>query len=256
MSLKNILFACLLSLTALPAAAFGPESFQAREVKVKNVFGRLDVTVVEGAGSVEARVTGPQKRLDEVTVRMERGVLVIDQDRPRREFSLRDRDDMIQVTLTVPAGTALTVADFIGEGQVGDLRGPLTLDDMHDGRFTAGDVSTAKIAIAGDADITLGRVDRDLATTIKGDGHIRSGATTGKVEVKIHGDGEVDLARVQGSLAISIHGRGNIDVAEGRIDPLAVSIVGDGDVTVKGTVGQPSISRIGGGKVTVNGQAR
>lgn len=256
MSLKPILFACLLSLSALPAAAFGPETFQVRDVTVKNVFGRVDVTVVEDAKGVEARVSGPQHRLDEVQVRMDGGRLVIAQNRPRGRSSPQNEAEMISVSLTVPAGTGLTVAGFVGEGQVGDLKGPLLLDGIHNGRFRAGDVSTARLSIAGDADIAVGRVERDLTAEIRGDGRIKAGAAAGKVEVKISGDGAVDLQRVDGSLAVAIRGSGDVSVKEGRVDPVGISIVGNGEVSVNGAVGQPAISRLGGGTITINGQAR
>lgn len=254
MSFKSILFAAALSLSALPALAFGPQDFTAREVSVKNLIGRLDITVAAGADKVTASVTGPDNRVADVTVRQQGKQLVIEQSRPWRRADKVTREDWVDVKITVPAGTPLAVSGFIGEGNVGDLQAPLTIDSHTSGTFRAGHVTTAAIGISGSGDIRLGKVDNNLSAEIAGSGSVQTGETAGKVTADVRGSGKFTLDRVDGPMAIAIKGSGDVIVKSGTIDPLTVSIVGSGKVIIDGQVRSQSISRIGSGTVIINGR--
>lgn len=254
MSLKSILFAAALSLSALPALAFGPQDFTASEVSVKNLVGRLDITVVPGADKVTANVTGPDERVADVTVRQKGKELVIEQSRPWRHVDKITREDWVDVKITLPAGTPLAVSGFIGEGKVGDLRAPLRIESHTSGTFRAGHVTTAAIAISGSGDIRVGKVDNNFSADIAGSGSIQTGETAGKVAADIRGSGKFTLDRVDGPMAIAIKGSGDVIVKSGTIDPLTVSVVGSGKVVIDGTVRSHSINRMGSGAVIINGR--
>ena len=254
MSLKSVLFAAALSLSALPALAFGPQDFTARDVSVKNLIGRLDITVTAGADKVTASVTGPERMVADVTVRQQGKELVIEQSRPSKRLGTISREDWVDVKITVPAGTALAVSGFIGEGNVGDLEAPLSIASHTSGTFRAGHVTTAAIGIAGSGDIWLARVDNNVSADIAGSGSIQTGETAGKVTVDIRGSGKLTMDRVDGPMAIAIKGSGNVIVKSGTIDPLSASIMGSGKLVIDGTVRNRSISSLGSGTVIINGR--
>ncbi|MFV3074236.1 GIN domain-containing protein [Niveispirillum fermenti] len=255
MSVKAALFATALSLAALPALAFGPQAFNAGEVTVKDVFGRLEVVVDNKASQVTASVTGPSRWTDRVQVRLEGNDLVIHQKDAPRQRRLRDTDEWIDVRVTVPAGTKLEIDGFTGEGRVGDLRGPLSVDGLTAGRLTIGHVSTAEISVAGSGDVVVGDIDRDVALEINGSGSIRTGRTAGTADMEINGSGEIDLARADGPVKAEVNGSGDINIRAGVADPLVVDIRGSGSVLLDGIARHQDIDQSGSGKVRVTGRA-
>ncbi|QJE72246.1 hypothetical protein HHL28_03250 [Aerophototrophica crusticola] len=101
----TILTTAALALLGTPALAFGPQDFTARAVEVDGVFGSLEVVVDKSATKVTASVTGPERWLQEVTVRQQGDRLVVEQkDQPDGMRRWDDRKDWIAVKLTVPPG--------------------------------------------------------------------------------------------------------------------------------------------------------
>lgn len=255
MKLHAVLFATALSLTALPALAFGPQDFSAREVTIDGIVGRLEVRVDSGASKVTASVSGPERWLDKVTVKLDGDDLhIVQKDHPRERF-WRDKDDWVTVQLTVPAGTKLDIDDFSGEGTVGDLRGALSIDGMSSGRLTVGRVTTAKVSIDGSGDVSLGDVDRDVDVEINGSGSVKTGRTAGKADLEINGSGAIDLANANGPINAEINGSGDINIHGGVADPLAVEINGSGSVLMDGVARNQNIEQSGSGKVRITGKA-
>lgn len=250
-----ILTTAALALLATPALAFGPQEFTAKSVEVDGVLGTLEVVVDKAATKVTASVTGPERWLQEVTVRQQGDRLVVEQkDQPDGMRRWDDRKDWVAVRLTVPVGTALEVEDFTGEGTVGDLGAALLVDDMTAGRLAVGNVATAKIGISGSGDIVLGDVARDLSVEINGSGDVRTGRTSGQLEVEINGSGDVEVARVDGPVKVEVNGSGDVSLKAGTADPLAVAIAGSGDVTLDGVARNQAISKAGSGDVRVTGR--
>jgi len=264
--------ALALVLLAGPALAFGPESFTARSVKVDGVLGTLDVAVDPGASRVTVEVTGPQEWLKEVTVKMDGDRLVVDQaDRPNRN-SFKRRDDWIAVRMTVPAGTGLEVDEYIGEAKIGDLNGPLLIDELFAGKIEVGNVTKlsigidgsgevfvgtsdmADIDVSGSGDVRIGNVAGPLSVDIAGSGDVRTGTTRGKVDLNIAGSGDIVIARVEGAVSADIAGSGDIKVEGGLADPLAVSIAGSGDFALDGIARSQSVSQSGSGTVKISGR--
>lgn len=255
MSPKNLLLATALCLLPLPAFAFGPQSYDAKAVKIDGVYGQLDVIVANGTDKVSVEVTGPEKRLAEVSVNTSGGTLVIEQKQKRDGQGWRGKDDQIRVTIRLPAGTGLEIEDFIGDGTVGDLRGPLEVDDIVSGELTVGHVSTAKLSVSGSGKIKVGDIDRGLDVEINGSGSVATGKTQGEVKLEINGSGDIDIARVNGPVAANVNGSGDINLRAGTADPLAASIAGSGEVTLDGVARNQAVNNNGSGTVKVTGRA-
>jgi len=242
--------AMLIALTSLPALAFGPQEFGAGAIEIDDIIGRLDVTVDSNARAVTVAVTGPERRLREVTVRQEGNKVVIDQEHTRGNY---DEDDWVSVRITAPPGTALKIDDFIGEGKVGDLAGPVDIASVTSGKLTIGHVTTANIHVNGSGDVAVGTIDNGLTIGISGSGTVKTGTTRGPVSLEISGSGDIDIASVDGPLSTEINGSGNVALRGGRADPFAVNISGSGDVLMEGTVKNQSIRQSGSGQVQVKG---
>lgn len=255
MSLKSILLASSLALTALPALAFGPQDYAVREVTVQGLVGRLEVKVDSGASKVTASVSGPARWADTVQVRKEGDDLIIEQKDAPRDRRWRDKDDWVTVQLTVPAGAKLEIDDFSGEGTIGDLRGPLSVDGMASGKLTVGRVTTAAIGIDGSGDVSLGDIDRDVTVEINGSGSVVTGRTAGQTKLEINGSGEITLAYANGPVSAEINGSGDIRIQAGVADPLAVEINGSGSVLLDGVARNQSIEQSGSGNVRVTGKS-
>lgn len=253
--LKSFLLATALTLTALPALAFGPQDYAAKEVTVKGVVGRLSVKVDSGASKVTASVTGPDRWLSLVEVRQEGGDLIIRQKESSRNWRTSGKDDWIDVQITVPVGTKLEIDDFSGEGVVGDLRGAFSIDGMNSGKLSVGHVSTASVGIDGSGDVALGDVDRDVSLEINGSGSIATGRTAGNTALEINGSGEITLAHANGPINAEINGSGDIRIKSGVADPLAVEINGSGSLLLDGVARNQSVEQSGSGSVKVTGRA-
>jgi len=241
--------AAALALLALPAHAFGPQEFSAERLRIEGVIGKLDVKVTSG-GRVSVAVTGPQEPLSRVSVTNSGDAVVVKQAPPPRNSRI-DEDDYITVTVSVPAGTGLAIDDFIGEGVVGDLNGPLAVEDLTSGNLKVGRVTTATVEISGSGDLVLGDVERDLSIGIDGSGNVTTGRTTGKTSLEINGSGEIEVASVEGPVSAEINGSGDIVIKGGTADPLAVSIAGSGDIQLDGVATSQTISQSGSGNVRI-----
>ena len=255
MSLKPLLLATALTLVSLPALAFGPQDYAAKEVTVKGVVGRLSVKVDSGASKITASVTGPDRWLALVEVRQEGSDLVISQKDKGRNWRMNGKEDWIDVQVTVPVGTRLEIDEFTGEGTVGDLRGAFSVDGMNSGKLSVGHVSTASVGIDGSGDVMLGDVDRDVSLEINGSGSITTGRTAGNTALEINGSGEITLAHANGPINAEINGSGDIRIKSGVADPLAVEINGSGSLLLDGIARNQSVEQSGSGSVKVTGRA-
>ena len=287
-SLTGLGVAAVALLAAAPALAFGPQTYTTRAVTVDGFLGTVTVTVDPAATGTTVAVSGTERWLREVTVREEGGRLIVEQrDRPRNN-RMDDRTDWLDVRLTVPTGAALTIDDHIGIGQIGDLAGPLTIENFVAGTITAGtvarleadvtgsgDVTVAaadetdvdvagsgdvevgrvngplSVDVAGSGNVTTGDVAGPLSVDIAGSGNVTTGTTRGKVVVEIAGSGEVQVASVDGPVDLSVSGSGNVELDGGTADPFTVGVSGSGSVTMKGNARNQTINRSGSGTVRI-----
>lgn len=257
-------------LAATPAFAFAPQSFTARAVEIDGVYGTITVTVSPGAGEVTVSASGSPRWLPEFVAERSGDTLrLVQKDRPRR-INDDTRDQRIDVRVTVPAGTALTLSDQIGDATVGDLDGPFTLDSLNSGEVTVGRVTMARLnitgsgdvvvagtsgdavaAIMGSGDVRIDRVGGALDARIMGSGDIQAGPVAGGVNAAIYGSGDIAVASLDGAADAQISGSGDIDLGTGRADPLTVQINGSGDVRFAGAVGAQTVRNTGSGTVRI-----
>lgn len=255
MSLKAALLAGALSLTALPALAFGPQDYTAKEVTVQGMVGYLTVKVDDSVSKVTATVTGPAKQVSLVKVTLEGTDLVIEQESRQRSMRWQDKDDWITIDLRVPTGTKLEIDEFVGEGTVGNLRAALSVDGMTAGSLTVGSVTTADVGIDGSGDVKISDIDRDVSVSINGSGSVNAGRTAGKLDLQINGSGDVDIATISGAVKVEINGSGDVNLRGGIADPLDIDINGSGSVLVDGVARNQSIQQSGSGTVRITGRA-
>ncbi len=255
---------------ALPASAFETRSFPARAVAIDGVYGTVTVSVDPGAREVTVSASGSPKWLPEFTAERSGDTLrLVQKDRPR-QMRGDDKANQIDVRVTVPAGTALTLSDQIGDATVGDLDGPFTLESLNSGEVTVGRVTTATLnitgsgdvivaatggdavaAIMGSGDVRIDRVGGALNARIMGSGDIATGPVTGGVNAAIFGSGDIAVASMAGTAEARISGSGDIDLGSGRADTLTVEINGSGDVTFAGSVGSQTVRNTGSGSVRI-----
>ena len=165
--------------------------------------GSLTVHAVESV--TEARVSlAPRKAgsdiVERTTVEMDGHTLTVHTPRRGGVFDLGlfggpfTARDLIDVTVTVPAGTALKLASYTA---------PIVVD----GRSGSADVA------AGSATVTMAQVDGDLRLRF-GSGTASAGTVTGSVQVR-SGSGSASFGAVGGSLVCGC-GSGDLEVASVR----------------------------------------
>jgi hypothetical protein len=162
--------------------------------------GSLTVRAAESISEAEVRLS-PRKKgsdiIERTTVEMQGPTLTVTTPRRGGVFDLGvfgggpfTARDEVDVTITVPAGTALHLVTYTA---------PIVVE----GRSGSADVAT------GAAGITLDHVDGDLRLRF-GSGSARTERVTGSAQVR-SGSGDASFGQVGGSL-VSGCGSGNLDV--------------------------------------------
>jgi hypothetical protein len=250
-----VLLALLATAPLTGALALDSRPYQATSLSIDGVVGKLIVTVDRSASSITLGATGPTEPLGRVTVKQSGDAVTLVQEQPANSWNnSSDKSKWITVTATVPAGTRFVVDGFVGEGTVGDLAGPLEVDDLYSGTLTVGAVSTAKVDISGSGDVKIGDIERDLKVDIDGSGDVTTGRAPGRVQLRINGSGNITVAAVSGPVETEINGSGDIKLAAGQADTLRVEIAGSGSFTLDGVALAQEISQSGSGKVSITGK--
>lgn len=194
------------------------------------VAGPFDVRVVTGkAVSVAAR--GPQKLLDETSVSVEDGKLLI---RPKKKgwFGSMNWNSRGSSTFTISV-PALDSVEVAGSGDI-------DIDRVSGDRFTG--------AIAGSGNLRMPQVAvRELGLSIAGSGGIVVAGRAQKASFEIAGSGDVDASGLKATDAeAEIAGSGNI---RAQVTGLAkASIAGSGDIDIRGGARCQS-SKAGSGEI-------
>jgi len=260
----------LLVLAAADAHAEA-QRFDATALKIERLRGEIDIAV--GGTGIEVETRTIEGDAQELTVQREGDAVVIRQrsDSYATWFSFgwfgdSDEGGRHVVTVRLPEGTPVSVEGFIGRARIGDIRSALSF-----GGFSAeadiGDVKAAAIRIAGDGKVRIETVETGARLNIAGDGEIsigdagsvdlagdgraRIGAIDGGLKIDVAGDGDVEAQRVNGPFEVSVAGDARVMVAEGRADPLRVSVAGSADINFGGTASTAKVSGFGDGKVRV-----
>ena len=271
-SLHSILLVPLVGPIILVGTAYAttiePRSFEAQSIVVDDFIGTLNVEVID-ASEVSVRMSGPEDKLADITVRLEGAQLVLRRGMGPTDLSRGlDLDGYPVVDLQVPAGTALTIDDMDGEATIGDLNAPIrvyvaSLD------ATIGDVSSADIDRFGSGDITLGDVAGAIRATLSGSGNIRA-ASAGSADITKRGSGNVVLGPVSGVVDAQMRGSGDIRIAAAEAVNIRKRGTGDielgeirrefryegagiGDIDVTSVDGPVTIDAANTGKIHIHG---
>jgi hypothetical protein len=253
------------------------KSYNVHTVRVEDVVGTLNVKVTS-SGPATLQISGVQSRVDQVHVRSDGDTLKIESNHPDGvwnwrdwfNFSIHDKSNPqnLRIALTVPRGTALDVSGLIGDAKIGDTMGRLRFEAVAT-KAEIGEVKTAKISLAGSGNLTVAKVDGELHMSIAGSGKIRVGSTGpvhadiagagdaklgdihGGLKLSIAGSGDVAAKSVNGAVKVSIAGSGSVKIADGKADPLHVSIIGSGNVNFGGHAVDPHLTALGSGRVRI-----
>jgi hypothetical protein len=251
------------------------KSFAVRSVMVKDVIGQLNVAV-KPSGPVMLAVGGIKSRVDGLEVSADGGVLRIKGHHVSSVWDWRDwfnfsGDNKIdprklQIRLTVPVGTALSVDGQIGDAVIGDTQAPLRFEAVTS-NVRIGRVGEAKLSLAGSGKIEAAEIDGPLVLNIAGSGKVhvarsksvkadiagagdaQFGTVDGGLKLSIAGSGDVAADSINGPLHVSIAGSGSVKIANGTADPMHVSVMGSGSVDFGGMAVDPHISALGSANV-------
>jgi hypothetical protein len=250
-----------------------PARFEASVLRVENLVGVLEVKIVDSA-VMEVELSGKEELLEEIEVRVDEGVLVIEReksllDRPPKE-TFKWRDTYPTVTVRTPAGTRVEINEAIGQALIGDLAGPLVVNATWLAA-EVGDVSEAEIEMSGRASLTLGRVAGALRAQLNssgdfqaaalgtaeirksGSGDVRLGPIAGVLDYESSGSGDGEAASVMGPVEAELNGSGNLRLRGGVAEPLIVKINGSGDFILDGEAVGADLSVGGSGRVVLGG---
>ncbi len=262
-----------------PSETRGPLTFDVRNLELRDFIGTVLVEPGE-TDEVVVVMTGDPEKLEEIELREGNNLLIVDGQKGRgalrdfrRWFDPRPVEGRLDnypvVSIVVPEGGAVEIADMIGALRIGDTQGDVTLEGVSVDA-SVGRVATARVAVSGSGDVVMSTVTEDLDAAIAGSGSVKAEEIGGAVRVSIagsgdvgvktigaglsvsvSGSGEVIVGTVDGPVRVAINGSGDVTIGDGRADPLKVSINGSGDLHLGGTAVDPRIAVSGSGDVHI-----
>jgi hypothetical protein len=276
--------AALAAALTLPALAAdngwtnGPwQSYDARNLKLDSVIANVRIDVKD-SGPMAIQVSGLPDRVKTVHVSTSGGTLKIESEQTGKVWDWRHWFDFrginsnpgqLQIHIAVPRGAGVDVDEMAGNVTIGNTMGALKFSVSGYTESTIGNVTSAKIDMAGAGRLTFanvyGPVDIDsagsgnirigdagrLKADIAGSGSIAAGSVNGPIDIDIAGSGDFSAAGVHGSLSASIAGSGSVSVASGEANPFKIEIMGSGNVSFGGLAVDPKIEAMGSGSVKI-----
>lgn len=249
--------AALLSFTALPALAYGPERFDADSILVENLLGSLDIRVDAAAKGITVRADGKDRELlDLLTVRQRGRSVVIDMDIPRddRDHNIDMDEDAPKVVVTVPPGTGLEVEDMIGEVEAQSGLGAVDISLQSAASMEFDRVHSMRVDAHGALNLEVDEVEAGMKLALHGAGNIEVGRVTGATDMEVKGVGNIGVDHVDGPVRISLNGMGHVAVEGGRADRLDIDVSGMGAVSFDGEAVTRNVSKSGFASVTYRGR--
>ncbi|BCW87097.1 hypothetical protein sos41_02230 [Alphaproteobacteria bacterium SO-S41] len=258
------------------AAAQGPvtQNFQAQRLQVDALIAGFRVDVVPGTSGIQVSVDGEPEMVQKLRLSTSGDALVIGMEGIDAGWwddmwgsSSIDPEDL-HVVVTLSPGIPIKVDNYMGDAQIGDIKAPIRFNTSG-GDTRIGEVTDAKVTIAGSGDINVFKATGTLEASIAGSGSINGGnvgeanleiagggdITLGRVErgldIDIAGSGEVRAEAVNGKLDIDVAGSGDVTIDGGTADPFKVDIAGSGSVRFGGTANNPDVSVMGSGDVWI-----
>ena len=226
----------------------GPNTFSAKSLDVRNLKVDLDIQL-NSKPFIEVEVTGPPDQTKKVLVSQNWDtVLIIDNNSASNNIinsgnrnsvvttgfmfgSVTIRNSTVRgpifgkkvfgnkigrpsykVQIKVPKGTFLNLSNIFGDSTIGDIEGPLDVNNGF-GDITAGSLTNTKIDSTGNNDI--------------------------------------NISEVNGSLSIRSVGNGDINVKSGEVSHLDIDITGNKDVSFLGHTKTASLSVVGNCDINV-----
>ncbi len=226
----------------------------------------------------------------------------------KRKGGYKNLDAYPQLKITAPANTHLVIDKAIIFGDVGNIGsadikmrscGDLELSDVNghtnlgvsgSGDFTAQNVQSLKIGLAGSGDVKIANVagaatiasagsgDHEIGNiggnfdyTGAGSGDLDAGNITGNAEITTAGSGDVEIERLAGNLIYTSGGSGNFDadyvggknlssksggsgtveIDDGDVVELYIKVGGSGNVRYDGKSTNAELYASGSGEITV-----
>lgn len=212
------------------------KSFEFESFDAIRVAGAMDVVYLQEDGKSSAVLRTDENLLDEYTLEVEDGVLVISS---RKGVSPKPTKGT-RVTVKSPVVNAIKLA---GSGDCSLPDGFETQDDFSFSLAGSGDFEAYSIRckafnakVSGSGDINVGSVLSDSASmSVAGSGDIAVEALTSEnVSIGIAGSGSADLGcRGAGDIDINITGSGSVDL-KGSARSLSQHIAGSGHINSRG----------------------
>lgn len=212
------------------------KSFEFDSFDAIRVAGALDVDYLQRDGKCSALLSTDENLLEEYTLEVEEGVLVISS----RKGSIPMPTKGTKVTVTSPCVSSIKLSGS------GDCNIPDGLSSPGDfsfilsgsGDFYAYSVKCAdfKAKVSGSGDIKAGSIEAESASfSVAGSGDISVDALTAEeVSVGIAGSGSADLGcRGAGDIDIDIAGSGRVNL-KGSARSMTQHISGSGSVNARG----------------------
>ena len=253
-------------------------TFNARSLKLEDVVGTVRVDVKD-SGPMAIQISGHPDRVKRVHVNLRGSTLTVESESIGSVWDWRNwfdfshintnKANQLQIHIAIPRGAPVDVDETAGNVTIGNTMGPLKFSVQGYTESSVGNVSQAKLemagsgklfvaSVAGDASIEtagsgnirvgdVGRVKADIA----GSGSITVGNIAGGADVDIAGSGDFSAASVHGPASASIAGSGSVTIAGGEANPLKVEIMGSGNVSFGGLAINPKIEAMGSGSVRI-----
>lgn len=223
------LFALPLIAAALPAHAATRSIPVPNFVKLR-VEGPYTVRVHTGA-KVSVRASGPQSRLDKLTVESRGNTLILSTE---KSWSWRGlswgKDDAVTIDITVPM---LEGAELTGSGDV-------AIDRVRTGDFAA--------TLTGSGNLTVSQLDSSrLKASVTGSGDLSLAGKTARADMSVTGSGDLRGAGLAVNLlTATVMGSGDISVGPTRV--ARAKVMGSGDIRIAGRPNCTS-SKMGSGEI-------
>ncbi len=270
---RSVLLASAAALSALPAGAqAAPQSFQAGELRIEALVGRLVVVVDPAATAMTVALSGEAAMIERVRLSTSGDDLIVKMEGAGDDWSMWDWSSMdadaLTVTVTLKPGSPVSVRNYVGDAVIGDIQAELDFNSTS-GEAKIGAVSEADVSISGSGDVEVasvaGRLEASIAGSgdvkvgpsreaeieIAGGGDVAIGAVGGDLSIDVAGSGGVKAASANGRVDIDIAGSGDVAIEGGRADPLKIDIAGSGDVRFGGEAVNPDISVMGSGQIYI-----
>jgi hypothetical protein len=256
----------------------GWQTYDTRALKMDSVVGTVRIDVKD-SGPMTIQVSGQSDRVKRVHVSAAGGTLKVESEQVGTVWDWRHwfdfnafkntKPSQLQIHVAVPRGSAIDIEETAGNVTIGNTMGPLKFEVQGYTESSVGNITSAKLDVAGAGKLTIanvyGPVEIDSAGSgnirlgdvarikadIAGSGSIAVGAVNGPTDIDIAGSGDFSAGNVRGSVRTSIAGSGSVTIAGGEADPFKVEIMGSGNVSFGGLAVNPKIEAMGSGSVRI-----